>query len=1236
MTILQWNLRGYRKRYPDLQKLIEATSPACICLQETMLGNFLPKPPTGYSILKHPTNGDAVPGTGVATLIHNSLPFTKLNINTDFQAIAIRVGLPDLITVCNIYLSPQEDVSSQDIQSLIDQLPPPFILLGDVNAKHPLWGDTVTDARGRTLENVILNNNLSLLNTGESTHFHVQSGSSHAIDITLCSPELLLNYQWKTCDELYGSDHTPILVEKANDNNLPDRPVSYNVKRADWKLFQELTSINESNMDLPIDDLIMNFNDTIYTAADMSIPKTSPLTRAKRVPWWTPVCSQLNAERKRALRRYQRSKLQVDKIIYQRARAGAQYHKSQIKKASWREYISSINIDTPMTKVWNRIRKMNGKYPANHPPCIDTPQGIIADRRMVSQLLADHFSAVSSSENYTEDFNRIRTREERVHLNFDTAENEEYNDEIAMSELISALGSCDDSAPGEDMITYSMLKHMHQSCKQLLLNIFNRIWTLGVFPDKWRIAIVLAFLKLGKTPGMTTSYRPIALTSCVCKLSEKIANIRLVRTLENKSVLSEYQYGFRKNRSTIDALIRMESDILDTFSRGEHMVAVFFDIQKAYDTAWRYGILKELHTAGIRGPLAWFIQNFLKHRTFKTRIGAALSREVPQEQGVPQGSVLSCSLFLLAMNGVLANMPQNVKASLYVDDLVIYTSSNHIPSIERRLQSTIHRIERWANGCGFRFSPQKTVAVHFHRKRGLQTEPSLNLYGSRIFFQTSAKYLGLTFDQRLRWRQHIENLKIKCIKSLDILKCLSNTKWGSDRTLLLRLYRSLVRSKLDYASFIYWTASEHTLKKLDPVHNAAIRTCLGAFRSSPVVSLYAESGEPSLHYRREQLALQFYARTEQSPQSTTYAYLHERNQIHTRPDTETFAELITGIIEQIQAPPITVLPSQFLHDPVWQLPEFLCKSFNPPRKNDIPPCQMKALFQSHIEGNHLPTTHIFTDGSKTDQSVGCAVVAEGAVIARKLNKDASIFSAELIAISDAVNLCTHSATRDFTIFSDSKSAVQALEKFNTSHPIVCQILHLLLEARSQGKRITFCWVPGHSGVIGNENADKAANEKATSAGAPDICNIPYRDYFPKFRKEIERLWQIAWTGIQNNKLRELKDSVKPWPSSRQINRHHEVVLCRLRIGHTLLTHGHLMERRPPPFCTDCVVPLTVKHILAECPTHNNIRRRLFPDARQLGDHSQVLRSILSENANHKYELQPLIQYITDVGIYNRI
>ena len=117
--------------------------------------------------------------------------------------------------------------------------------------------------------------------------------------------------------------------------------------------------------------------------------------------------------------------------------------------------------------------------------------------------------------------------------------------------------------------------------------------------------------------------------------------------------------------------------------------------------------------------------------------------------------------------------------------------------------------------------------------------------------------LGILFDRKLSFIPHIKYLKAKCLKALNLLKVLSHTSWGADRTTLLKLYRSLVRSKLDYGCIIYGSARKSYLQMLDPIHNLGLRLALGAFRTSPVASLYVEADEPSLYSRREKLSLKY-------------------------------------------------------------------------------------------------------------------------------------------------------------------------------------------------------------------------------------------------------------------------------------------------------------------------------------------------------------------------------------------
>ena len=158
-------------------------------------------------------------------------------------------------------------------------------------------------------------------------------------------------------------------------------------------------------------------------------------------------------------------------------------------------------------------------------------------------------------------------------------------------------------------------------------------------------------------------------------------------------------------------------------------------------------------------------------------------------------------------------------------------------------------------------------------------DPVLELDGDPIQFVQEAKFLGLIWDTRLTFEPHIKYLKAQCQKSLNILKVLSRTEWGADQTTLLKLYRSLVRSKLDYGCIVYGSAANTTLAKLDPVHNQGLRLSLGAFRSSPVESLYVEAHESPLKIRREKLALQYALRLTVNQENPAYdVVFHPKHQ----------------------------------------------------------------------------------------------------------------------------------------------------------------------------------------------------------------------------------------------------------------------------------------------------------------------------------------------------------------------
>ena len=169
------------------------------------------------------------------------------------------------------------------------------------------------------------------------------------------------------------------------------------------------------------------------------------------------------------------------------------------------------------------------------------------------------------------------------------------------------------------------------------------------------------------------------------------------------------------------------------------------------------------------------------------------------------------------------------------------------------MQPCVNSVQKWVSQNGFKFSTSKTVCIHFHQQYVFFCfffpDPNILLGKTPIKVVRETKFLGVIFDTKLIFKNHIQYLKT-CQKALNILRVV-----GADRIVLLFLYRSLVRSKLDYGCIVYGSARRLVLKQLDPIHHQGLRIALGAFRTSPAQRLYTEGHEPSLTTRRLKLSL---------------------------------------------------------------------------------------------------------------------------------------------------------------------------------------------------------------------------------------------------------------------------------------------------------------------------------------------------------------------------------------------
>ena len=275
--------------------------------------------------------------------------------------------------------------------------------------------------------------------------------------------------------------------------------------------------------------------------------------------------------------------------------------------------------------TWDMVRRISGKYKASTLSHLKYNNNDITDVNEICNTLAERFAFNSSSDNYSHRFNRYRLTIERTTIDFDTNNHYSYNDVFTLHELKQAIKLSRDTSPGIDTVHYQLLKHLPEDSLLLLLYIFNHIWLTQYFPVSRKTAIIIPVPKPGKVLSDPGSYRPIALTSCLCKTMERMVNSRLTWYLESHMVITEYQSGFRRRRSTVDNLVTLETSIRDAFVGRKHLVSIFFDLEKAYDTTWKHGILFDLYNTGLRGRLPMFICDFLTDRYFKVRVGNILT-----------------------------------------------------------------------------------------------------------------------------------------------------------------------------------------------------------------------------------------------------------------------------------------------------------------------------------------------------------------------------------------------------------------------------------------------------------------------------------------------------------------------------------------------------------------------------------------------------------------------------------
>ena len=1188
VKIISWNCQGINAKKLNLQSFINEIQPDIICLQETQLNpanaNVNVKGYENYYSHKA-TSTRGHGGTGI--LVNPKLPQGKIDIQSRLQATAVRVTLDKPISICSIYIS-EEDwrvISPDEIKKLIEDIPHPKIVTGDWNARSLLWHSDISCTKGKYLEEIFDKLNMVVIDEDMQTHISTANNSSSHIDITIVSPALRTSITWTTFDDTYSSDHFPIKLEIKR-GQLPSycRP-KWNLKKANWSEYLANINLSIPQNISNIQDLVNIVTEKIIAAAKKAIPLHETYPKRIPVPWWNNACKAAKDKRVQALKEYNRNMTIENSINFKKEKASANRTFIQAKRESWVNYVSQLTTETPTTKIWKRIARIQGKYSSPTIKYMTVNNKKLESKPEIVEALASTFQEQQSTSNSSGAFiSKFRTSIS-PHFQLVQGKNEPYNVDFTLQEIKETIKSAGNTSIGPDLIHYQFLKQLPDHMLVELQIFYNKIWNSGIYPRQWKTATIIPILKKYKEASNPRNYRPISLTSCLGKILDKLLNKRLYWFLETNNFLPIEQSGFRRGRSTIDNLICLESEIRHAILNKQFLTAVFLDIEKAYDSCWHLTILKELETFNLKGKLPCMIQSFLEQRNFQVCLDDTMSNYREVELGIPQGSSLSVTLFSVAINTIRKCIPNQIKYLIYVDDIVLFHASNQISTSEQILQGTLDKIREWSNETNFRISAEKSYTMKFTSNFKNHDTPRLTISNVEIPTVDRVKFLGMTLDKSLKWGPHIKVLKGNAGRAINLLRVVSNTKWGADSKTLLLLYKSCIRPILDYGSLLYHTASKSNLSKLEVIQNQSLRLAFGAMSTTPISSLQMEANISSLSHRREFLFLKYAEKAQNHPRHPTRKILQDKyntevvNQFPGKipPPSNRLAMLK----EKYHLRNISTKSATYVNPPWLRIKPTICQRLKKTNKEESS-IITRHSFLEHASSHPFP--HIFTDGSGGANFKGAGVFIPTLPHLNKkirLPWSTSIFTAEAVAIKTAMEIIIQENINPATIFTDSKSVLQALEDTNHSNDVIAKVKLAWDDAKAKEIEILLCWSPGHVGINGNEQADTLAKQ-ATIDGEEVQLPLSLQEYGSAIKEKQKTIWQDDW-NLKHAKLCVYKPSVAPLIILPTNNRREEVIIRRLRLGHIRATHEYrLRNERNKPTCEVCDVDLSVLHILYHC------------------------------------------------------
>ncbi len=398
-------------------------------------------------------------------------------------------------------------------------------------------------------------------------------------------------------------------------------------------------------------------------------------------------------------------------------------------------------------------------------------------------------------------------------------------------------------SPGPDGHHPHVLRECADALAYPLSIILQKILDAGSLPQTWKDANVTPIFKKGKR-SLPSNYRPVSLTSIICKLMESLIRDHLVRHMSTNHMFTKYQHGFVEGRSCTTNLLAVLDRWTEAVDNGNSIDAIYLDFAKAFDTVPHQRLLKKLNGYGVRGKVFEWIKDFLSNRRQLVTVNGAKSAWSPVTSGVPQGSVLGPILFVVFIN----DLPEVTECltQMFADDTKVFTTVKDMND-RQKLQNDLTNLYEWSSKWQLRFNASKCKVLHIGHNNPQFTYTMDSGNGMIELDKTTLeKDLGVNVDPELKFSSHVEKQVNKANRILGLIR---RSYEYIDADVMKKLFTSLVRPHLEFGNVAWAPRLEKDKKLIEGVQRRATKL-VPELSDLPYEERLKKLELPSLYYRR--------------------------------------------------------------------------------------------------------------------------------------------------------------------------------------------------------------------------------------------------------------------------------------------------------------------------------------------------------------------------------------------------